>query len=158
MVVHAFITNKLDLYNILLAGIPLRLLQKLQLVQNAAARLIMQARKYDHVTTLLKTLHWLPVSCRIHFKILLTTFKALNGKGPKYIQDLLLFYTPSRSLHSGSQPLLCERRTHTKTGERAFSVIAPKLWNNLPSHIRSTESMETFKKLVKTHLFTSHFS
>ena len=53
---------------------------KLQRIQNTTARMITGARSSDHITPLLKSLHWLPVEARIHFKILLITYKILNGQ------------------------------------------------------------------------------
>ena len=77
--VHAFVTCRLDNDgNALLYGLPKYLIAKLQAVLNCAARLILGKQKYDHATPLLIQLHWLPVSQRIVFKILLLTFKALN--------------------------------------------------------------------------------
>ena len=69
ILVHAFVTSKLDFCNSLLYGVPKSLLQKLQSVQNTAARLVTCSRKYDHVTPLLKDLHWLRIAERIKFKI-----------------------------------------------------------------------------------------
>ena len=98
ILVHAFVSSKLDHCNFLLYNVPNYILKKLQSVQNAAARLITCSRKYDHITSILKELHWLPVSERIKFKILSLTFKALHQQFPTYIQDLLTCYQPSRSL------------------------------------------------------------
>lgn len=69
ILVHAFVTSKLDFCDSLLYGVPKSLLQKLQSVQNTAARLVTCSRKYDHVTPLLKDLHWLRIAERIKFKI-----------------------------------------------------------------------------------------
>ena len=52
------------------------------MVQNCAARLVVEGRKYDPVTSVLCQLHWLPVEQRIVYKILLLTYKALNGLAP----------------------------------------------------------------------------
>ena len=82
ILVHAFVSSKLDHCNSLLYNVPKYILKKLQSVQNAAARLITCSRKYDHITSILKKLHWLPVSERIKFKILLLTFKALHQQSP----------------------------------------------------------------------------
>ena len=71
-------------------------------MQNAAVRLIILSRKYDHITPVLINLHWLPVEYRVKFKLLLLTFKALNGLAPKYLTDLIEYYSPSRILRSSS--------------------------------------------------------
>ncbi len=79
MLIHAFITSRVDYCNALLGGCSACLINKLQMVQNAAARVLTRARKYDHISPVLSTLHWLPIKHRIYFKILLITYKALNG-------------------------------------------------------------------------------
>ena len=107
-------------------------------MQNAAARLITRSRKCDHITPILLDLHWLPVSGRIKFKILLLTFKALHQQSPTYIQDLITRYLPSRSLRSSFTLSLNPVSFNLKTyGSRAFSVSAPELWNKLTDDIRS---------------------
>ena len=83
-------------------GLPDSLIQKLQHAQNAADHLVCQVKQYDHITPVLKSLHWLPVKHRIEFKILLITFKAMNWCAPTYISSLLKQYIPSGSLWSDS--------------------------------------------------------
>ena len=132
ILVHAFVSSKLDHCNSHLYNVPKYILKKLQSVQNAATRLITCSRKYDHITPILKELHWLPVSERIKFKILLLTFKALHQQSPTYIQDLLTCYQPSRSLRSPSSLRLNPINFNLKSyGSRAFAVSAPGLWNSL---------------------------
>jgi len=77
MVLHAFVTSRIDYCNELLYRLPDCETAKLQRVQNTAARLLMSCKKYDHIMPILINLHWLPVRYRINFKILLLTFKAL---------------------------------------------------------------------------------
>ena len=77
--VHAFISSRLDCCNALFAGLPKQSVGRLQLIQNAAARVLTRTRKFEHITPILKSLHWLPVQHRISFKILLMVYKALNG-------------------------------------------------------------------------------
>ncbi|KAI2646730.1 RNA-directed DNA polymerase from mobile element jockey [Labeo rohita] len=92
--VHAFMSSRLDYCNALLGGCPASLINKLQIVQNAAARVLTRSRKYDHITPILKSLHWLPIRFRISYKIALLTYKALNGLAPVYLTSLLLRYNP----------------------------------------------------------------
>ena len=89
ILIHAFVTSKLNHCNSLLYNVPKNVIKKLQSLQNAAARLITRSRKCDHITPILFDPHWLPVSERIKFKIPLLTFKALHQQSPTYIQDLI---------------------------------------------------------------------
>ena len=157
-VVHAYVTSKLDGNNALLAGIPSVLESQLKRIQHAAAKLIMQSKKYDHVSPLFSKLHWLPITDRITFKVLLLTFKALNNKGPVYLKDLFTFYHPPRHLRSASDPLILEiPRSKLKTyGDRSFSINAARKWNKLPLKIRSAKTVASFKSQLKTHLFIGH--
>ena len=158
ILVHAFVSSKLDNCNSLLYSLPNCLLKKLQHVQNAAARLITLSRKHEHITPILFNLHWLPVNYRIIFKILLITYKALHDLAPSYVRDLLTPYTPSRQLRSSSKDLLSIPHFNLKTyGARSFSVAAPTLWNTLPSDIKNSSSVSLFKHKLKTFLFKKAF-
>ena len=153
-VVNALVTSRLDNCNALLLGLPKNLLQKLQYVQNSAARLIMGTNKRDHIRPVLKKLHWLPIDNRIVFKILLLTFKARAKLALQYIQDLINDYTPQRNLRSGSKCLLETPNYNLASyGKRAFSVAAPRLWNSLPMELKTSTSIDIFKKKLKTYLF-----
>ena len=155
---HAFVTSKLDYGNALLYGIPKSTMSRLQYVQNCAARLIRGARKFDHVTPLLIDLHWLPMTYRPMFKILLTVFKILQGRAPEYLTELITIYNPGRSLRSNGSLILNVPRSDTKSwGDRAFSIAVPRLWNSLPIELRTTTNIEEFKSRLKTHLFNMAF-
>ena len=115
--------------------------------------------KYDRSTPLLRELYRLPVEQRIVFKILLLTFKSLNDLGLNCICDLLQTCKPSRNLRSSTRNLLVTPRSRLKFyGDRAFSVCAPKLWNNLPEHIKCSLHLTSFKSNLKTYLFKRYFN
>ncbi len=157
--VHAFMTSRLDYCNALLGVCPASSINKLQVVQNAAARVLTRSRKYDHITPILQSLHWLPIKYRISYKILLLTYKALNGLAPAYLTSLLSRYNPSRSLRSQNSGLLVVPRiAKSTTGGRAFSYLAPKLWNSLPDNVRGSDTLSLFKSRLKTHLFSQAFT
>jgi hypothetical protein len=124
--------------NALLIGSAKTVLNKLQIVQNTAARLINKTPRYVSITPVLKELHWLPIHRRIDYKILTHVFKALHGEDPQYIRNFLTAYIPQRQLRSLHGPILLNvPRSRTVTyGDRCFSVAAPKLWNTLPSELR----------------------
>ena len=142
ILIHAFLTSKLDHWNSLPYNVPKNVIKQLQLVQHAAGRQITCARKCDYITPILFDLHWLPVSEQINFKILLLSFKALHQQSPTYIQDLITHYLLSRSLQSSFMLSLNPVSFNLKTyGSRAFAVSTPKLWNKLPDDIRSCKNL-----------------
>ena len=157
--VCAFILSRLDYCNSLLAGCPITCTNKLQRVQNAAARLICKAKKFDHVSPLLQSLHWLPITSRIQYKIGTICYNALAATGPSYISDLLEQYTPARQLRSSTDTrVLRKPRVISKSyGERTFSHFGPTTWNNLPYVIRHSKSRDSFCNRLKTHLFASSY-
>ena len=153
--IHAFISSRLDYCNGLLTGLPKGAVRKLQLVQNAAARVLTKTKKFEHITPILRSLHWLPVCQRIEFKVLLIVYKSLNGLGPKYISDLLLPYIPARPLRSAGTSLLNTPRVKTKHGESAFSYSASCIWNKLPEELKQAQTLNIFKTRLKTFMFCS---
>ena len=156
--IQAFVISSLDYNNALLFGLPAVTLDKLQRVQNAAARLLTGSRKRDHITPHLKALHWLPVNKRIDFKIALLSYKCRAKTAPGYLQELVTPYVPPRQLRSTASLDLTERRFKTDNyGRRAFSRAAPLVWNSLPNDVRSATSLSQFRSSLKTHLFRTAF-
>ena len=131
---------------------------RLQHVQNVAARIITLAAKREHISPVLYELHWLPVQERIVFKILLMTFKCLNGLAPLVSIRTNSEVIPPRNLRSLNSNRLANMEYQLCSyGLRSFSVASPQLWNSLPLEIRSCEDLNVFKKKVKTHLFRKFF-
>ena len=95
-----------------------------------------------------------PTLQRIEYKVLLLTYKAVHGKAPAYISQLLSLYTPTRPLRSENKNLLRVPRCRLEGfGRRCFAYAAPSLWNPLPTPVKCASSIETFKSSLKTYLF-----
>lgn len=160
-IVVSLVLSRLDYGNALLAGLPDCLLARLQSVQNAAARLIFTARKYDHITPLLCDLHWLRLRERIDYKLAVLVFRCLHGLAPSYLaRDIHRVgdLDGRRHLRSALTAQLDVPRSRCATiGDRTFAVAAARAWNRLPPSVTSAASMSVFKKLLKTHLFSSTY-
>ena len=147
--VHAFVISRLDYCNSLLHGLPATAVNKLQRIQNTAARLSpARANVSEHITSVLRALHWLLVAQLITFKILTLTYQALHGQAPEYLKELIVPYKPARALRSADANLfdvppscLCS------CGDRSFVFAGPSVWNSLPRTIRAAETLQGFKKL-----------
>ena len=153
--VCSLITSKLDYCNSLFAGITDTQINKIQQVQNNAARLVTKTHKREHITPVLKHLHWLPIRHRIEYKIATTAYQCLYEQSyPQYLKNLIIPYTPSRSLRSSTKNMLKHQRTQLKNyGQRALPSLAAKVWNNLPTTVKESPSFNVFKRNIKTHLF-----
>ena len=128
--VQAIIMSRLDYCNGLLYGTPVVHLGKLQRLQNAAARLVCTVSRYDHITASLISLHWLPVTHLIEFKVAMLVHKCIYGVAPQYLLDLIKIKVSSRyQLRSYRGILLMDHTYRTKKtlGDRAFENVAPKV-------------------------------
>ncbi|KAF4081701.1 hypothetical protein AMELA_G00164220 [Ameiurus melas] len=159
ILVQVLVISKLDYCNSLLSGLPASSIKPLQMIQNAAARLVFNQPKTTHVTPLFISLHWLPVAARIKFKALMLTYKTLSGTAPSYLNSLLKAYIPSRNLRSTSdRRLVVPTQQGVRSLSRTFTHTVPQWWNALPISIRTAESLTIFKKQLKTHLFCEHLT
>jgi hypothetical protein len=159
--VSAFVTSRLDYCNALLAGLPKSTTAPLQRVQNAAARLITGISRRDHVTSSLQSLHWLPVTYRITYKLCVLMHLVHIGRSPTYLMELVTATSelPSRrSLRSASSQRYEVPRTSLKFGERCFSFAGPTAWNTLTPELHNQSDTSIFKKQLKTFLFSQAYS
>jgi len=150
--VHTLVTSRLDYCNALLFGLPDCLLNKLWCVQKSSARLITMTRKYDHISPVMEDLHWLPIWQRIDYKVLLLSFKSLNGLAPQYLSDLLQRRPDCGTRRDHTNLLVNPRVNRITFGGRAFKKAAPELWNAIPEALRLCTSVDQFKRQLKTRL------
>jgi hypothetical protein len=159
--VHSFVLNRVDYCNAVFVGASDKLKTRLQSVLNAAARLVMDGGRYDHITPLLKELHWLKIDERITFKLATIAFNCIkNDSSPEYFNSIFkpLNDTGRANLRSAANNIVAVPRCKTsRLGPRSFSIAGPSAWNSLPANLRQTDSNFTFRKLLKTFLFSKSF-
>ena len=154
--VRSLVLSRLDYSNSMLVNASKVDIDRLQRIQNRAAKIVCRAGKYDRATPLLKQLHWLPVERRISYKVALIVYKCIHKLAPQYLINLLSPQRRSsyRLRSSEDTTILHVPRINSKRGEASFDFCGPKIWNSLPSHVRLCTSVESFKKKLKTHLFS----
>ena len=160
VLVHGLVHSHIDFCNGLFADIPSYQLDRLQKLQNHAARVVTNVYNQPSVN-LLKSLHWLPVKARIMFKILVIMFRVIHGTTPVYIMSLFNVTKRKYSLRSSGGDsctnFLVPRRM-TKLADRSLSVVGPKWWNTLPNELKCISAETVFRKRLKTHLFEKFYA
>ena len=159
--IRALVITKLDQCNSVLVGTPCYLQDRLQSVLNAAARRVYSRRTSEHVTPLLRELHWLRVPERIQFRLCVLAYHCVHGTAPAYLADSLRPTTEvvaRRRLRSADTTTLLVPSTCRSTlGDRAFPVAAARAWNSLPVQTRAASSLLTFRRETKSHLFRQSY-
>ena len=156
--VQALILSKLDYCNSLLVGTPECHLSHLQCVQNMVCRVVCNLRKFYHVSPSMFSLHWLKVWECITFKIAYMVYCCKMGSAPDYLTDLLPSATHNHLLRSSTSGRIPPARCQTSLASAgSFSVVGPKIWNNLPPAVQSKVSTDSFRKCLKTFLFSRSY-
>ena len=133
-------------------------IQKLQRVQNNAARVVLQTPRRSHANSLLQELHWLPVEQRITYKLAVLTFKTRQTSVPEYVSRYITTRSSTRSLRLSSAPLLHVSFRRTSFGKHSFSTAAASVWNSLPVSVQNCDMLTLFKSRLKAHLFSSVYA
>jgi len=154
----AIIGTWLDYCNSLYYGMSNNNFQRLQRVQNAAARIVCQApRRQHHSADLLKDLHWLPVRGRVDYKIAVLCYKAVKLQQPSYLTGLLSSYRQSRVLRSSTSDLLSTQSSSTNIAARRFScLLHPHCLEQSSFIVRTVDSYTSFRSQLKTYMFARH--
>ena len=132
----------------------------MQRIQNQAAKLIMNKDRFDSPVSTMRQLHWLPISFRCKYKMLLLVYRCMKDQAPEYLQQKLIFRNPVWEIHSATESnLLHIPYNKRKTlADRGFSSADPKLWNSLPYELQTAQTVSSFKKLLKTYLFKTCYN
>ena len=138
--VHAFVTSRVDYYNSVLSSAPKKVTDKLQHVQNAAARLVTGTWKYERGLSRLMhdDLHGLVIPERVQYKLAVTVHCCLQHRAPRYLTDYCVpvsevagrQHLRSARCHQLSVPRVCR----STFGTRTLTVTAPRVWNSLPDY------------------------
>ena len=147
----ALVFSRLDYGSATLAGLPKQLMDRLQSVQNAAARLIFKACRQDHVQPepLLRSLHWLRVPERISFRLAVLVYRCLHGSAPGYLASDLQRVSDLnarwRLRSSTTSALVAPRTLRATIGDQTFPAAAASVWNSLPELVRASPSLQVFR-------------
>ena len=128
--------------------------QKLQLVQNFAARIISGTYKFEHITPSLKNLRWLPVKKQLYLRDAVFAFKCMTGCAPTYLTSQFVKRQQISSRTTRNSQQLNIPLCKTTAGQRSFYYRIVKLWNSLDKDLKLCESHTNFKKTLKTKLLS----
>ena len=155
LIIHSLVLSKIFYCSVVWSNTAAKNVEKLQLVQNFAARIITGKSKFDHISPILQELGWMTVHNRLIYRDTLQIYKCLNDLSPRYLGEL---FKQRASVHQYST-----RQTHdliipkcqTSIGQKTFHYRAVKLWNNLDDKIKSIENIREFKLELKKHIFSN---
>ena len=132
-------------------------LDKLQAVQNLAGRILCDAKKFDHITPLLKGLRWLPIRQQLYFRFAVLVFKCMTRCAPEYLTSKLVRRSAVSTRNTRNSQLLNIPLFRTASGQRTFQYRATSLWNEFQPALKLSPSVTNFKRLLRQNLCIDYF-
>ena len=154
-IINALVFSKLYYCSSVWSNTSNKNILKLQSVQNFVARIVSGARKYDHITLVLKELNWLPVSSMLSLRDAILAFKCVKGLAPSYLADKFATRSSVHSVNSHNKHKLSLLRYKSAAGQRTFFYRAVTLWNSLPCSVTDNITLTGFKRDLKENLLTN---
>ena len=151
LVINALVFSRLFYCSSVWSNTAKKNVDKLQLVQNFAARIVANKRKYEHVTPILKSLNWLPVRDQLYFRDAVLAFKCMSGLAPVYLSDKLITRSTvsKRELETRNSQMLNIPLFRTATGQKTFYYRTVNIWNNLNNDIKVCIDVNSFRSKLR---------
>jgi hypothetical protein len=157
MLCNALVISRLQYCDSLLLSVDKNLLNNMQRVMNLAARIVSRSSRNEHISPILEALGWNKVEVSVKEKVTVLVLKTLKGKAPQYLMEDIEIYQARRALRSGAtgEIRLVPKSENGKIGRGAWHIMAPHMWNLLPSNVRTTgTSVSQMKTFIKTVFMT----
>ena len=151
--VVALVLSHLDYANSLLGGLPKSSINRMQALQNMAAKITLGIHKYESASTCLVQLHWLPIKYRIDYKIISIVHKCLYEDAPPYLTRMIQHSKPGKQglrSETDTTRLLVLWTSKKSFAAHSFSVLGPQLWNQLSIDLRKIDDYARLKKTQDT--------
>ena len=151
LVINALVFSRLFYCSSVWSNTAKKNVDKLQLVQNFAARIVANKRKYEHVTPILRSLNWLPVRDQLYFRDAVLAFKCMSGLAPVYLSDKLITRSTvsKRELETRNSQMLNIPLFRTATGQKTFYYRTVNIWNNLNNDIKLCIDVNSFRSKLR---------
>ena len=148
-IINSLVFSKLFYCSSMWSSTTKKNIARLQKVQNFAARIVTGARKYEHITLMLKELHWLPVAKQLEVRDILMAFKCIKGLAPPSLCNKFSTRSQVHTRNTRNKDKLHIPSFRSATGQRSFSYRAVQLWNDLPESLANIKSFNVFKSAIK---------
>ena len=152
IMINSLVFSKLFYCSTVWSGTYKQNIHKLQLIQNFAARILTDTRKYDHITPALKALGWLPIEEQLQLRDVIMMYKCVNNLAPAYLSCKLGKRSDSHAYNLRNSDHLNIPKCRTVAAQRGFFYRATKAWNTLSSETRTAQTITSFKKRAKAEL------